>query len=99
MRTSYEIAKIFQSSINKATEEGAFIDFNCPKILIQKPKSDLHGTWSTNIALVISKIAKKNPMEIAEVIKNKIPTNKIISEINILKPGFMNIEVSDTHRS
>ena len=99
MRTSYEIAKIFQSSINKATEEGAFIDFNCPKILIQKPKSDLHGTWSTNIALVISKIAKKNPMEIAEVIKNNIPPNKIISEINILKPGFMNIEVSDTHRS
>ena len=38
-------------------------------------------------------------MEIAEVIKNNIPPNKIISEINILKRGFMNIEVSDTHRS
>jgi len=99
MRTSNEIAKIIHSSINKAIEQEALVNFKCPDILVQKPKSDLHGTWSTNIALVISKIAKKNPMEIAEIIKDKITPNKIISEINILNPGFINIEISDIYRS
>ncbi|MBD86349.1 MAG: arginine--tRNA ligase, partial [Chloroflexi bacterium] len=99
MRTSHEIAKIISSSINKATEQGALDNFNYTDILVQKPKSDLHGTWSTNIALVISKIAKKNPMEIAEIIKRNIPKNKIISQINIMKPGFINIEVSDIYRA
>ena len=99
MRTSYEITKIIHSSINKAKEQGVLDNFKCPDILVQKPKSDLHGTWSTNIALVISKIAKKNPMEIAEIIRNNIPTNKIISQINIMKPGFINIEISDNYRS
>ena len=95
MRTSNEIAKIIHSSITKATEQKALVNFKCPDILVQKPKSDLHGTWSTNIALVISKIAKKNPMEIAEIIKDNIVPNKIISEINILNPGFIYIEISD----
>ena len=99
MRTSNEIAKIIHSSINKAIEQEALVNFKCPDILVQKPKSDLHGTWSTNIALVISKIAKKNPMEIAQIIKDKIAPNKIISEINILNPGFINIEISDIYRS
>ena len=99
MRTSYEITKIIDSSINRAKEQGALDNFKCPDILVQKPKSDLHGTWSTNIALVISKIVKKNPMEIAEIIKSNIQTNKIISQINIMKPGFINIEVSDIYRA
>ena len=86
MRTSNEIAKIIHSSITKATKQESLVNFKCPDILVQKPKSDLHGTWSTNIALVISKIAKKNPMEIAEIIKENIAPNKIISEINILNP-------------
>ena len=34
-------------------------------------------------------------MEIAEIIKDNIAPNKIISEINILNPGFINIEISD----
>ena len=99
MKTSDEIIKIIESSIDHAINTDLFPEFECPKILVQKPKSDLHGTWSTNIALVISKIAKKNPIEVAKIIENNIPTNKIISEINILKPGFINIEISDIYRS
>ena len=38
-------------------------------------------------------------MEIAEIIKDNIVPNKIISEINILNPGFINIEISDNYRS
>ena len=52
MRTSNEIAKIIHSSITKATEQEALVNFKCPDILVQKPKSDLHGTWSTNLSLI-----------------------------------------------
>ncbi len=98
MKTSDEIAKIIRSSIDQAKKLDLLPEFICPDILIQKPKLETHGTWSSNIALVISKIAKQNPMQIAEKIKDNIEKNEIISEINVINPGFINIEISNKYR-
>ena len=98
MKTSDEIAKIIRSSIDQAKKLDLLPEFICPDILIQKPKLETHGTWSSNIALVISKIAKQNPMQIAEKIKDNIEKNEMISEINVINPGFINIEISNKYR-
>ena len=57
------------------------------------PPEKFNCDLSTNVGMVLSKINKKNPIEIAETIavtlKKKDP---LISEISIVKPGFINIK-------
>lgn len=52
------------------------------------------GDFSTNIALILAKVVKKNPMEVAEQIKRAIALDETIENIQVLKPGFINIWLS-----
>ena len=65
------------------------IDYPTDKIIIEIPKEEQNGDYSTNISLLLVKILHQNPMEIAETIKNKI-NSPIFTKIEIAKPGFIN---------
>jgi arginyl-tRNA synthetase len=54
------------------------------------------GDLSTNVALLLSKKLKKNPYEIAELIKNKLQEYADINKIIIAGPGFINIYFHDS---
>ncbi len=54
-----------------------------------KFKSDI----STNVAMILSKINKKSPTDIAKILVEAIKKkDKLIDEISIIKPGFINIK-------
>jgi len=69
------------------------IDFDENNIIIETPKDSSFGDYSTNIALLLTKLLKKNPLEIAESIKAEI-SNELIEKIEVVKPGFINIFLS-----
>lgn len=77
-----EIKKILNSSIDD--------------ILLERTKMKEHGDIATNVAMILAKEQKRNPLDIANEIKNKIkPDIGLISHIEIAKPGFINIVVAD----
>ena len=88
MSIKKELQEIIKESLAKNN-----IDYEVDNIVIETPKNTINGDYSTNIALVLTKLLHKNPMEIAELIKNNI-TNVIIDKIEIAKPGFINIFLS-----
>jgi len=62
---------------------------------IEKPKKEIHGDYATNIALILKNKLKKNPLEIAEKISQKLSSKKeIFSKIEVAKPGFINFWIS-----
>ncbi len=64
------------------------------KISIEKPKNKEHGDISTNIALILAKKVKKNPIEICEKLKDELNTSSLFDSIDIAKPGFINFKLS-----
>ncbi len=52
------------------------------------------GDYSSNVALILAKKIKRNPMEVAEEIKSHIESHEDTESIQILKPGFINIWLS-----
>ena len=88
MSIKKELQEIIKESLSKND-----ISYEANNIVIETPKNTTNGDYSTNIALVLTKIMHKNPMEIAELIKNNI-SNDIIDKIEIAKPGFINIFLS-----
>lgn len=62
-------------------------------IHLETPKNKEMGDYATNIAMQLTKIAKKPPRQIAEEIIEHLPANEWIQSIEIAGPGFMNIRV------
>ena len=55
------------------------------------PKDKSNGDFSTNAAMVLTKIARKNPRDIAAAIIENFDQAKVgVKEINIAGPGFIN---------
>ena len=62
-------------------------------IIVEIPKNKTHGDYATNIAMVLSKKLKDNPMNIAEKLKNLL-NDELIETITIMPPGFINFNLN-----
>ncbi|MEK5161437.1 arginine--tRNA ligase [Paenibacillus sp. FSL R5-0527] len=62
-----------------------------PAIVLEVPKDKAHGDFATNAAMQLTRIAKKNPRQIAEEILAKLDYSKAgIEKAEIAGPGFIN---------
>ena len=83
------IKKELQQIIKESLIENN-ISFPEENIVIEVPKNETNGDYSSSIALMLTKELHKNPIEIANQIKEKIHSD-IIEKIEIAAPGFINI--------
>lgn len=67
-----KIAELAKKSIRDLQKEGVLPQFEIPEIIVDYPREKGHGEYSTNIALILSKIVKKSPAEVAENLKSQI---------------------------
>ena len=85
MSIKEEIKQIIAKSLDSLN-----IEYNSDEIIIDTPKLENNGDYSTNIALILTKKLKKTPLEIANLIKENINSN-IFAKVEIASPGFINI--------
>ncbi len=64
-------------------------------INVQTPKQAEHGDLTTNIAMIIAKKIKQNPLEIAAKIISYLEKYDEYQNINIAGPGFINIKINN----
>lgn len=65
-----------------------------PEVKVEVPKDKNNGDFSTNAAMTLTKLARKNPREIAEAIIDNIDKESAsIKEISIAGPGFINFKM------
>lgn len=87
-----KIQLLIKKSIKKLQREKIFPEFEIPEIKIEYPEREEHGEYSTNLAILIGKEIKKNPLEVGEVLKEEILKNKLdfFEKIEVAPPGFIN---------
>lgn len=69
-----------------------------PEIKVEIPKDTKNGDYSTNIAMVLTKIAKRNPREIAQAIVDNLDTSKAnVKQVDIAGPGFINFYLDNQY--
>lgn len=69
-----------------------------PEIKIEIPKDVKNGDYSTNIAMVLTKIAKRNPREIAQAIVDHLDASKAhVKKVDIAGPGFINFYLDNQY--
>ena len=85
--------------IKKSIQQAQLADVNeIPEIKIEIPKDNKNGDYSTNIAMVLTKIAKRNPREIATAIVENLDTTAAqVEKVDIAGPGFINFYLDSAY--
>ncbi|MCM3342208.1 arginine--tRNA ligase [Paenibacillus sp. MER TA 81-3] len=69
-----------------------------PSFVIEVPKDKSHGDLATNAAMQLTRIAKRNPRQIAEVIiENLDKAAASIESTEIAGPGFINFRMNKSY--
>lgn len=62
---------------------------------LEVPRNRDFGDFSTNAAMVMARVAGKNPREIATELLPKIKELDFVSDASIAGPGFINLKIKD----
>ena len=63
-------------------------------VTVEPPRDPLHGDMATNAAMVLAKVAKKNPREIAEKLAKRLASLDIVDSSEVAGPGFLNLRIN-----
>lgn len=98
--------QILEQKIKEALEalqqSGELPVFVMPEIKVERPKDEQFGEYTTNVALMLSKLAKKSPLEIAQAIESRIKNQesseetKAFEKVEIVSPGYINFYLAQT---
>lgn len=88
-KTENALKETFRQAVIKC----GFVDeYSNDQIIIEIPKDKTHGDYSTNIAMQLTRLLKRNPREIATSIIDNIDTSiASIDKVEIAGPGFINV--------
>ncbi len=86
-----QITQLINEGIEKAVAEGQLPQVQIVDITVEVPREKQHGDFATNIAMQITKQAKKAPRMIAETLINHMNlTDTYVEKVEIAGPGFIN---------
>jgi arginyl-tRNA synthetase len=94
--------KEIKGIISRAVKD-LYKDIEIPGFAVEWPQDKDFGDYASNVAMVLAGKLNKDPMKVAEEIKNILrqaqdDINKnLFSEITIAKPGFINFRISDQY--
>ncbi len=85
------LKQIVDTCFLQGVESGKWSDKAAGKYSLEVPKREGQGDYSTNMAMVMAGIEKKNPREIAASVIEMLEKQDIVEKLEIAGPGFVNI--------
>ena len=83
-----DIQGLLEKTIYTITETNVSIE-------VLRTKSEVHGDWTTNVAMILAKELKKNPRDLAYEIISSLGDHEWIDKVEIAGPGFINFFLSN----
>ncbi|PID21660.1 arginine--tRNA ligase [Sporosarcina sp. P3] len=95
MNAVEQIQHEIKVALHEAIEKAQLVEgTEIPEIKLESPRSKENGDYAANIAMQLTKLAKKPPRAIAEsILEHLDTTSTAIDTIEIAGPGFLNIRL------
>lgn len=78
------------AACTQAMAAGTLPEAELPDFVIETPKDEKNGDFSTNLAMQLTRILRQNPRKIAEAIVGGIDLPGLVERVEIAGPGFIN---------
>lgn len=69
-------------------------DLDTSNIAVEPPRDASHGDIATNVALVLSKQARRKPRDIADLVAPRLEALDTVESVDVAGPGFINMRLS-----
>ena len=96
MNIREELEKVIDDAIKQAIDQGKLELDEIPSAALERPRDENNGDWASTVAMRCSKLAKKNPRDIAQLIVDSLPHNNMIEQVEIAGPGFINLRLKQS---
>ena len=83
------------AALEQAHRDGAISVATVPDIEIDRPNNPEHGDFATNLPLRLARAARANPLQLAQLIAERIERRPEIASVAPAAPGFINFKLSD----
>jgi len=94
-RMKHHIESLIQSAVESLQDEGVLPAELAPKIIVERTRDASHGDYSSNFALVTSKLASLKPRDLAEKLVATLPASGQVARVEIAGPGFINFTLTE----
>ena len=86
------VRQLISSALDHAKKNGDLELSVMSEIVVEKPKEEKFGDFSTSLAMGLAKSERKKPYEIAEILSRHLQCNEDnIASVKIAGPGFLNL--------
>lgn len=97
MRAPNTIKQMLSESLASTINQIYSTDLDPLKVQFTYPPNTDLGDFSTNICLQMSKLTKKNPIDLANQVLAKLSLPEQIRDAEVLKPGFINFRYKSSY--
>ncbi len=89
-----QIQHLLSQALEQLAADGTLTAEQIPQPVIERTRDISHGDFASNIAMVLAKIARCRPRDLAEKIVAHLPASQTIAKVEIAGPGFINFTLA-----
>ncbi|HEX2964488.1 MAG TPA: arginine--tRNA ligase [Syntrophorhabdaceae bacterium] len=90
-----KLAEIIREACRECEASAILPAGSCVNPLIEVPREEGHGDYATNVAFALARTAKKNPLEIANLLVLHLKAETLCRKVEIAGKGFINFYLKD----
>jgi arginyl-tRNA synthetase len=89
-----QIQRLISQALEQIVATGLLPESPQQEPIIERTRDAQHGDFACNIAMVLAKVARCKPRDLAEKIVAALPESHEVSKVEIAGPGFINFYLS-----
>jgi len=95
-----QIQHLISQALDQLVADGTLPADQIPQPIIERARDISHGDFACNIAMVLAKVARCRPRDLAEKVLASLPSSQHVARVEIAGPGFINFFLAaDAYRA
>ncbi|MBK1720350.1 arginine--tRNA ligase [Thiocystis violacea] len=90
-----DIKELLSAALARLVADGQLAVTELPEPQVDRAKDTTHGDFATNLAMVLAKLARARPRELAERLVAALPDSPLVARVEIAGPGFINFFLAE----
>ncbi len=84
------ITRLLEEAVAEAQQQGLLPQVALPEVMLERPQGAGHGDYASNFPMKLARVAKANPLSLAEKIVPLIRPIPELQKVEVARPGFIN---------
>ncbi|VAW75005.1 Arginyl-tRNA synthetase [hydrothermal vent metagenome] len=85
-----QLAPLLSAAVATLQADGVLPSDQTVEIQLERTRDRKHGDFASNLAMVLCKVARSKPRDLAEKLIAALPASDIVTKVEIAGPGFIN---------